>query len=319
MNWDEKFKMKKLAFLDWQGTSLRVAGLEMVVFDLDGVLVDINSSWQMVHEAFGADNEVNFQKHLRGQIDFKEFMRSDIALWGHSHISHIKKVLDKAPLMGGTVEALKTLKEAGYKTAIISSGISLLAERVKDELGIDYCFSNRLLTDEDGMLTGEGEEFVRLLNKDKVLDDLVSMAGTSKDKCVVVGDSRYDVPLFRDAGLSVAFNSDDDVAKAAADLVIDKKDLTEILPWLVNNGRTSMAVIIMTWDDEKVAKSVVKAVAPDNSKLPAGLLIKTVRAGNTAVTKIVNIKGVETLLATIDDLFSCSQVAEKVVDVAKNL
>ncbi|GAG35915.1 unnamed protein product, partial [marine sediment metagenome] len=54
--------------------------IKMVVFDLDGVLVDIDSSWQTIHRAFGVDNEENFQKHLRNEIDYREFMRSDIGL-----------------------------------------------------------------------------------------------------------------------------------------------------------------------------------------------------------------------------------------------
>ena len=38
--------------------------MKMVVFDMDGVLVDIDSSWQLIHKAFNADNEENFQRYL---------------------------------------------------------------------------------------------------------------------------------------------------------------------------------------------------------------------------------------------------------------
>jgi hypothetical protein len=31
--------------------------LKMAVFDMDGVLVDIDSSWQLIHRAFGTDND----------------------------------------------------------------------------------------------------------------------------------------------------------------------------------------------------------------------------------------------------------------------
>lgn len=297
----------------------RLVDMEMVIFDLDGVLVDINSSWQTVHEAFGVDNEENFQKHLLGQIDFKEFMRSDIRLWRRAHISRIKDILDKVPLMKGVVETLKALKEAGYKTAIISSGISILADRVKNELGIDYSFANKLLTDECGRLTGEGEEFVRLFDKDSVLKELVLREGTTIEQCIVVGDSRFDIPLFKGAGLSIAFNAKDDAAKEAADLVINEKDLTKIFPWVLNEDRTAIAEIIFNYDDEKEANTIVKAISPDNVKVPYGLIIKTLREGNTTITKIFCIKGFETLLATLDDLLSCVQVAEKVVKATKSL
>ena len=297
----------------------RLVDMEMVVFDLDGVLVDINSSWQTIHEAFGVDNEENFQKHLRGQIDFKEFMRSDIRLWGSTHISRIKDILDKVHLMKGAVETLTTLKKAGYKTAIVSSGISILADHVKNVLGIDYSFANKLLTDECGRLTGEGEEVVGLLNKDRVLKDLVLREGTTVKQCVVVGDSIFDIPLFKGAGLGIAFNAKDDAVKEAADLVINEKDLRRILPWLINERRTTMAEIIFNYDDENEANTIVKAISPDNVKVPYGLIIKTLRKENNTITRIVCIKGFETLLATLDDLLSCVQVAEKVVKVTESL
>ena len=297
----------------------RLVDLKMVVFDLDGVLVDINSSWQKIHEAFGVTNEENFQKHLRGEIDFKEFMRSDIRLWSGVHISHIKNILDKVPLMKGATETLSSLKKAGYKTAIISSGISILANRVKDELGIDDFFSNKLLTDKDGRLTGEGEEVVGLLNKGNVLNDLALKEGFIAKQCVVVGDSRYDIPLFKESGLSIAFNAKDDMIKEAADLVIDEKDLRLILPWLVNIKRASMAELIFNYNDEKEANTIAQAVSPDNIKVPSGLIIKTVKEECCVITRIFCIKGVETLLATIEDLLSCTQVAEKVVKITKNL
>lgn len=297
----------------------RLAGMKMVVFDLDGVLVNIDSSWQEIHAAFGVDNEENFQKHIHGQIDFKEFMRSDIRLWNGTHISRIMDVLDRVPLMRGALETIVALKEAGYKTAIISNGISVLADRISGELEIDYCFSNRLLTDSSGRLTGEGEEVVGLFNKDRALRDLALTVGTSVDQCVVIGDSIFDIPLFRGAGLSIAFNAKDESVREAADLAVDEKDLTRILPWLMNRDETAMAEIVFNYDDEKEAEAIVKAVAPDNVKLPSGLIIKTTRDGSSVVTRTFCAKGVKTLLATLDDLFSCIQVAENVLRASKSL
>ena len=53
---------------------------DIVVFDLDGVLVDIQSSWDWVHRHFGVDNDESLAQYLAGQIDDLEFMRRDIAL-----------------------------------------------------------------------------------------------------------------------------------------------------------------------------------------------------------------------------------------------
>lgn len=205
--------------------------IKIVIFDMDGVLVDIDSSWQFVHRLFHVDSSENLDKYLRGEIDYKEFMRRDIRLWGVIHIDQIKNILDKAPLMKGAKEVVHNLKKTGYKTAIISAGISILAERIQKELGINYTFANRLKVDENGVLTGEGEEIVNLLNKVTVLRRLALEERTTPRCCAIVGDSVFDIPLFKEAGLSIAFNATDEGVKEAADVVVEHKDLRKILPY----------------------------------------------------------------------------------------
>ena len=291
--------------------------MEMVIFDLDGVLVDIDSSWGMIHKAFDVDNEVNFQKHLKEEIDYKEFMRSDIQLWNKPYIDKIKKILNRAPLMQGAIETVKELKKNGYKIAIISSGISILADRVKEELGLDYSYSNKLLVGSDGRLTGEGMETVSLLKKDIALKKMSEIERIESKQCVTIGDSKYDIPLFMNSGLSIAFNPKDDLVREAADLVIEGTDLRKILPWLSNKKEIIKAELYFSYSSSKKAKSIVRSIAPDNLKTPFGLIIKTRRDIRRVAVKIVTIKGVETLLSTINDLLSCIQIAEDVLNVVE--
>jgi phosphoserine phosphatase len=279
----------------------------MVVFDLDGVLV----------KAFGVDNEVNFQKHLKEQIDFKEFMRSDIRLWNEPNIDKIKKILNEAPLMKGAIETVKELKKKGYKIAIISSGISILADRVKEELEIDYSYSNKLLVGDDGRLTGEGEEIVSLMNKDIVLQKMIEREGIDSKQCVTIGDSRFDIPLFVDSGLSIAFNPKDDLVREAADLVIEEPDLRKILPWLSSKKGINKTVLSFIYSRRKKAKAIVRSISPDNLETPFGLIIKAKQDGRRVIIKIITIKGVETLLSTINDLLSCIQIAESVLNTVE--
>jgi len=209
--------------------------IKLVVFDLDGVLVESESSWQALHDAFSVDNEENFQRYLRGEIDYREFMRSDIRLWGNASREEIVEILDRVQLMKGAKETVEKLSSAGYKTAIISSGISLLADRVKDQLGIGRSYANRILFDDEERLTGEAEAMVTLLNKDDVLRRLAASEGLETSECAVVGDSRFDVAMFEEAGFSISFNSKDELVREAADSVIEQKDLRAILPLLVAN------------------------------------------------------------------------------------
>ena len=71
-------------------------GLKLIVFDLDGVLVDVMSSWAFVHEHYGVNNDTSLEAYLSGEIDDHEFMRLDIALWldikKKLHISEIREI-----------------------------------------------------------------------------------------------------------------------------------------------------------------------------------------------------------------------------------
>jgi phosphoserine phosphatase len=67
----------------------------------------------------------------------------------------------------------------------------LLADHVKNELGIDKSFVNKLLIDQNGHLTGEEKENVELLKKVRVLRRLAISEGITTKQCAVVGDSYF--------------------------------------------------------------------------------------------------------------------------------
>jgi phosphoserine phosphatase len=207
--------------------------VRLVVFDMDGVLVDVRSSWQVIHDVFGASNLENVKRYVEGRITYGELMRRDIALWGRVHIDRIREALSAVPLMPGATEAFAGLKGAGLRTGLISAGVSVLADRLQAVLGIDRVFANKVLADQQGFLTGEGEEIVGLLDKLGVLKRLVAMEKVSLQECAVIGDGPYDVPMFKEAGLGIAFNTGDDEVRKAADVVVEGKDLRRILPCLL--------------------------------------------------------------------------------------
>ncbi len=289
--------------------------LKLAVFDMDGVLVDIDSSWRMVHRVLGVDNEENFRLYVCGGISFGEFMRSDISLWGRIGQDKIKGILDSVPVSSSAQDMVSELKKAGYKTAILSSGISILADRLRDVLGLDYSYANVLLVDEEGWLTGEGREVVELLHKDEALVRLADEAEVDVEQCVVFGDSRFDIPVFKRAGLSVAVDARDESVVEAADLVLRSKDLCEAVPWLVGKNLVK-AEASLSCDSVREAVAVAKSVSPDNFVVPSDLQVRTWSVGRAVEVRVVCAKGVETMLATLDDVLACVQAADKTIKTA---
>jgi hypothetical protein len=73
--------------------------------------------------------------------------------------------------------------------------------------------------------------------------------------------------------------------------------------------------IHIKYKNKKEAEAIVKAISPDNMKVPSGLYIKTVRNGSEVFTTVNCKKGLKTLIATLDDLLACVSVAEKTFKV----
>lgn len=206
---------------------------KVIVFDMDGVLVDIESSWQFVHKRFNVNNTDNLKEFLNHIISYDEFMEKDIALWRRVNIETLKNILSEVPLMKGAELAVTQLRKEGYKTAIISAGISILAERIQQELRIDHIYANKIIAHKNGILTGKGEEVVNLLNKIAVLRELASKEHMTLLNCAVIGDTIFDVPVFKAAGFSIAFNTNNEQVREAADVVVEGKDLKDILPYFI--------------------------------------------------------------------------------------
>lgn len=214
----------------------KMKNLELIVFDMDGVLTDTISSWKYIHDYFNTNNERSVDEYLKGNIDDIEFIRRDAALWIENGKPIKKKklveILSDIPLITGAFECIDTLKKRGIKTAIISAGLDILAKDVGKRLGIDYIYSNGIESDINGRLTDKCILQVRLMYKDQTVKKLARKLHINFNKIAAVGNSCFDIPMFEISGLSIAFNPGDDCVRKAADIVVEGKDLRKILPHL---------------------------------------------------------------------------------------
>jgi len=135
---------------------------------------------------------------------------------------------------------IKELKERGIKTAIATDSYQFLADDVKNRLGIDYAFANRLKFDGD-IITGELEIHNKSLTKDFngesiysickscVLEQLCQRLGISVEEAIAVGDGIVDIGMIKKAGFGVAINASEKVQKHA-DIAID--DMSMLLDYI---------------------------------------------------------------------------------------
>ncbi|MEA3202201.1 MAG: phosphoserine phosphatase [Thermoplasmata archaeon] len=221
----------------WEDVDRKREGLELVLFDMDGTLVH-GSAWERLHEAFGVSNEANWQAYQRGAIDDHQFIRSDIALWqGRDvHVSEIEEVLRHAPVMDGAREVVDGLRRLGIATCILSGGLDILARRVCEEVGVDMYVANGIRLRDTGHVHGEGIVWVEIHDKGKMAREIRRKLGVPRERTASVGNSAYDVPMFRETGFGIAFNPSDDIVRRRASRVVEGTDMRPVLRHLLEAG-----------------------------------------------------------------------------------
>lgn len=211
----------------------KAKSIKIIFFDMDGVLIDTLSSWRCIHEYFKTMNERSVDAYIRGDIDDLEFIRRDVSLWKENgkftKKKTIEQILNKLPRIEGAHECISVLKQHHVKTAIVSAGLDILADKVAYDLGIDYSFANGVKTDTEGRLTGVGILHVQLKHKEKNIIHLARKLKIPLDACAAVGNSCFDIPMFETCGLGIAFNPVDSCVQQSADIIVNGKDLRKLI------------------------------------------------------------------------------------------
>jgi phosphoserine phosphatase len=217
--------------------------LKLVALDMDGTLVDVASSWRVVHDHFGDHNDEGLRRFLANQIDDEEFIRMDVRVWWRHApdltVDDLERILAPVPLMPGAAELIDGIHARGARTAIVSGGLDLLARRIARELGIEVALANGLRVHADGRLTGEGIVRVPIHGKEGVLAQLQRQLGVRPEETASVGNSEIDVGLFRRSRVGVAFLPEDEDVRRAATAVVTERNLARVLDALGGFDRAS--------------------------------------------------------------------------------
>lgn len=214
---------------------------KLVCFDVDGTLADnIKFSWQIFHDYFQTDKhrrEDAKNAFFNGKISYMQWAEHDISLWKEKNArkEDFLKAIAGLRLVEGAMETLKELKKSGLKLAVISGSINILLEKLIPDYSdfFDDVFISRIYFGKDGAISRvEATEF-DMEAKALALKKIAEREKISLKECVFVGDYLNDLKVMEEAGLGIAFNCNHDELKKAADVVIEKKDLREILKFIL--------------------------------------------------------------------------------------
>lgn len=205
---------------------------KLAVFDFDSTLMD-GETLEFFAREIGIEEKVKniTDRAMHGELDFFESLTERVSFLKGLQVSKIDEICKILPLMNGAEKIVKGLKEKGYKVVCFSGGFKNATIPFCKKLGIDAEFSN-ILHSKDGFLTGlVGGEMMFNDSKGQMLMRLQKLLDVTQENTLTVGDGANDLSMFKYAEKRVAFCAKP-VLKEQANIIIENKDLSEILNYI---------------------------------------------------------------------------------------
>ena len=198
----------------------------LAIFDVEGVLYDAEYL-PILAEKLNKEKEIweITKKGIEGKIDWVEGLKERVHLLNGIDYNTCVQVADSLPIMTGAREACRTLKNAGWKLMAVSGGFTIITDRLKKELNLDFVYSNELVF-KDGKL----DDVIVNVDADKSKVALIKIRewDEKKENIIAVVDGANDIKLFDITGFGIAFRAQD-LVKDLATTTLDEKNLSKII------------------------------------------------------------------------------------------
>jgi phosphoserine phosphatase len=208
----------------------------LVVLDADSTLIH-DEVIELLAEEAGARTEVAdiTERAMRGELDFEQSLRERVKTLAGLPAEVFARVGERIRVTDGVPELIVGVHAAGGLVGVVSGGFHETLDPLGHRLGLDQWRANRLEV-VDGTLTGGlVGHVVDADAKAAALTEWATDAGIPLQHTVAIGDGANDLRMMSIAGLAVAFNAKPRV-RAEADVVVDRQDLSQILPLLGLRG-----------------------------------------------------------------------------------
>ena len=198
----------------------------LAIFDVEGVLYDAEYL-PLLAEKVNKENKIweITKKGIEGKIDWVEGLKERVHLLRGMDYDTCIQVANSLPIMTGAKELCRTLKNAGWKIMAVSGGFTIITDRLKKELGLDFVYSNELVFKDDKL-----DDVIVNVDADKAKSAIIKIRewDEKKENIIAVVDGANDVKLFDITGFGIAFRAQD-LVKDLATVTLDEKDLSKIV------------------------------------------------------------------------------------------
>ena len=199
----------------------------LVIFDVEGVLYDAEYL-PILAEKINKEDEIweITKKGIQGAINWEEGLRTRVGALRGMDREMCQEVADSLPIMTGARRACRIFRERGWRMMAVSGGFTIMTERLRHELDLDFVASNELIFRDDKL---DGVKINVDSDKSKSAKAKIEEWGERKEDIICIADGANDLKLFDISGMSIAFRAQD-IVKDKATIVLEEKDLSKTIP-----------------------------------------------------------------------------------------
>ena len=209
---------------------------KLILFDMDGTLLKGRTIYVFAEKKGFSDHLSmilqNTKEPYEKSIEIAKLLK------GLSY-EELLDIFRKIPLQEHVDMIISSLRENKIKIALVTDGYQRFANDLRNRLGLDYVFANRL-TINNQVITGDlfyqnrvlqrnSDGKIYSIHKKSVLEFLCMTLDITPDNVIAIGDGLVDIDMLESAGLGIAYKAPIDVQNHA-DIVTD--DLRVILNYI---------------------------------------------------------------------------------------
>jgi len=152
----------------------------VLVADLESTIIE-NEMLDELADFIGRRSEVAeiTRRAMNGELDFVAALDQRVALLKGLPVSVLDDAASRIRLMPGARALLATARANGVRTALVSGGFTVFAERIAEELGFERVVANRLVI-ADGRIAGTVQ--APIVTRETKRDTLITLAGNARSR-----------------------------------------------------------------------------------------------------------------------------------------
>jgi phosphoserine phosphatase len=196
----------------------------LVLFALDNTIVG-KEGFSWFFKKLKIEKEIAYHNDLleKGKINQGGYFKRNALLFKGMDVEVVKEITKKIPLVKYSKEVVETLEKRKYKVAIISANFSPMVEPIAQTLGVDFlrCIylevKNKKYTGELSAISKKiwlAEDYETAIKQ--AFNATLRKTKVKPLETVVVAHNEKFLPLFKKAGLSIAYKPKSRELKEAA-------------------------------------------------------------------------------------------------------